>query len=140
MKFTKIKMSVSTKNIVFNIIGGITWIAACLLFTNKYISLHLIGAFALFISGITLGYEVISDYLIKEDEMFIEHMKEAKAAALDRMMWGLMVFCILATIFSDFKDTNITHDWRILAFIVIGISRLLTGMYFRNLERKGRYY
>ncbi len=140
MKFTKLEMSVNTKNTVFNIIGGITWIAACLLFTDKYKYLHIIGAIALIISGIILAYEVISEYLIKEDEMYITHMKEAKAAALDRLVWGLMVFFLLATIFSHFKNINNSHDWRAFAFIVVGLSKLITGMYFRNLERKGRYY
>lgn len=140
MNFLK-SFSAKTKNILTNYIGGIAWLFSLFLVTDKYNSLRVIGCISLFIAGIVLLYEACIRYLSKEDEMYITHINEAKAESLNRLVYGLIVFCVLETLLKTFWGTTpIVHDWRIMAFALIGISKLITGMYFSNLERKGRYY
>ncbi len=137
-KFLK-SISADAKNLLFNFVGGIAWFLSLFMVIEKR-PYQIIGLVALAIAGILLYFEVASDYFVKEDEMFTSHMKEAKAESLNRVVHGLMGYCILTTILSRFFGLNVEHDWRIMAFAVIGLAKLITCMYFRNLEKTGRYY
>lgn len=132
-------LSADAKNLLINLVGGIAWFLSILMVVerNPY---QIIGSVSLMIAGLLLFFETIEKYLIKEDEMFIAHMREAKAESLGRVTGGLMWYCIMATILWKIFGLNVTYDWRAMAFAVIGFAKIVTFMYFRNLEKKGRYY
>ncbi len=132
------KMSVRTKNIIFNIVLGTTFLGSMFMCVETVRTLKVIGSLSLMLTGILVILDAIWTYFINgdEDEMFKSHMISAKAKTLEIITGGLFVYAILSSFIPSTRD----NDWRILAFAAIGLSRILTGIYFMNLERKGELY
>ncbi len=89
-------ISVDTKNLLFNFVGGIVWFLSIMnvieIESNPVATsiFKIVGGSTLLVASILLFFETMEEFLIKEDEMFIAHMKEAKAKTLDIVVGGLM--------------------------------------------------
>ena len=132
-------ISVDTKILLTNLIGGILWFPSIFILVPRA-PYQIIGSISLIFAGILLLFECLEKYLVKEDEMFIAHMKSAKAKALDITVGGLIWYCITATFLWLLFGLKFEHDWRALAFAVIGFAKLDTFLFFRLLEKTGRSY
>ncbi len=137
---TKNHLSVAAKNIIFNIVLGLAFVISSIRFIEKSKMYMLIGGFASLIVGILMLWEVLNQWRDNEnqDEMFRNHMQSAKAKTLDLVIGGLFFYAWLAGIMDTFTNQSIpSSNWGVLAFLIVGFSKIVTGLHFIYLERHG---
>ena len=105
-------ISADAKNLIFNLGGGIIWflsISMTIVVGSNPIATSIckiVGGVTLMIAAFLQFVGIIEEYFIKEDEMFIAHIKEAKARTLDIVVGGLIWYCVTATFLKIFFGFN----------------------------------
>lgn len=141
LKKQKMELSIVAKNLLFNLIAGAAYMISSVMFIDDSAICRILGSFALMIAGF-LGICATWSSLRSgedQDEMFENHMKSAKAKTLELMTGGLLVYALVVSLISSFSKQTVQNSphWGVLAFLIIGFSRIVTGLHFIYLEKHG---